>query len=38
MPYISFRDFGRRDFQPVIPRLVDLFNYTISAVKGFEAL
>jgi hypothetical protein len=38
MPYLSFRDFGRRDFQPVIPGLVDLFNYTISVVKGFEAL
>lgn len=38
MPYISFRDFGKRDFQPVIPGLVDLFNYTIGVVKGFEAL
>lgn len=38
MPYISFRDFGRREVQPVIPGLVDLFNYTVDAVKQFAAL
>lgn len=38
MPCISFRDFGRRKIQPVIPGLVDLFNYTVDAVKRFEAL
>ena len=38
MPYISFGDFGRRELQPVIPGLVDLFNYTVDAVNGFEAL
>jgi hypothetical protein len=38
MPYVSFRNFGRGKFQPVIPGLVDLFNYTLDAVKGFKAL
>jgi len=38
MPYISFRDFGRRELQPVIPGLVNLFNYTVDAVNGFRAL
>jgi hypothetical protein len=38
MPYISFRDFGMRELQPVIPGLVNLFNYTVDAVNGFRAL
>jgi hypothetical protein len=38
MPYISFRNFGRREIQPVIPGLVDLFNYTVDTVKRFEAI
>ena len=38
MPYISFRDFGGREFQPVIPGLVDLFNYTVEAIRAFESL
>jgi hypothetical protein len=38
MPYISLRDFGGREFQPVIPGLVDLFNYTVEAIRGFESL
>jgi hypothetical protein len=38
MPYISFRDFGRRKLQPVIPGLTDLFNYTVKVVESFEVL
>jgi hypothetical protein len=37
MPYISFRDFGGRNFRPVIPGLVELFNYTLGAIKQFES-
>jgi hypothetical protein len=37
-PCISFSDFGRREIQPVIPGLTELFNYTVNAIKGFEAL
>lgn len=37
-PYVSFRDFGRREIQPVVPGLTDLFNYTVRTVKAFEAI
>jgi hypothetical protein len=37
-PYISFRNFGRREIQPIIPGLVELFNYAFNTVKRFEAL
>lgn len=38
MPYISFMDFGGRQLQPVIPSLVNLFNYTVEVIRRFEAL
>jgi hypothetical protein len=38
VPYISFKDFGRRKIQPVIPGLTDLFNYTVNAVNEFASL
>ena len=37
-PCISFRNFGRREIEPVIPGLMQLFNYTVDAVKRFESL
>jgi hypothetical protein len=37
-PYVSFRDFGRRELQPVVPGLTDLFNYTVRVVGAFESL
>lgn len=38
MPYISFRDFGTRKIEPVIPGLVELFNHTVKSVKRFEVV
>lgn len=38
LPYISFKDFGRREIQPVIPGLTNLFNYTYTTVNEFAAL
>ena len=38
MPYISFRDFGRREFQPVIPGLVELYNYSLNVANEFKVL
>jgi hypothetical protein len=37
-PCVSFRNFGRREIEPVIEGLMKLFNYTISAVEEFRAL
>jgi hypothetical protein len=37
-PNISFRNFGGKELQPVIPALVDLFNYTVDTVKAFQVL
>jgi len=37
-PYISFRDFGGRTFEPVIPGLVGLYNYTLDVIKEFKIL
>jgi len=37
-PYISFRDFGRREFQPVIPGLVELYNYSLNVANEFKVL
>jgi hypothetical protein len=37
-PSVSFRNFGRREIQPVIPGLTELFNYTVEVVKQFEIL
>jgi hypothetical protein len=37
-PYISFRNFGGRKIQPVIPGLAQLFNYTFKTVSDFAVL
>jgi hypothetical protein len=37
-PCISFRNFGRREIEPVIQGLTKLFNYTVVSVKEFEIL
>jgi len=37
-PYISFRDLGGRTFEPVIPGLVGLYNYTLDVIKEFKIL
>jgi hypothetical protein len=37
-PCISFRTFGRREIKPVSEGLIELFNYTVSAVNEFRAL
>lgn len=37
-PCISFKNFGRREIEPVVSGLTKLFNYTVGAVKGFEAI
>jgi hypothetical protein len=37
-PCISFRDFGRRGVKSVTEGLIELFNYTISAVEDFRAI
>ena len=37
-PCVSFRNFGRREIEPVTEGLIKLFNYTISAVEEFKAL
>src|ERR1035437_1347444 len=37
-PSVSFRNFGRREIEPVTEGLIKLFNYTISAVEEFKAL
>jgi hypothetical protein len=36
VPQIAFKDFGRRTIQPVIPRLMELFNYVVGVVKAFD--
>jgi hypothetical protein len=38
MPQVSFRDFGRRKVEPLIPALVSLYNYTVDVIKAFEVL
>ncbi|MGB9198811.1 MAG: hypothetical protein WCB53_17955 [Terriglobales bacterium] len=35
VPQISFKNFGRREIQPVIEGLMELFNETVMIVKGF---
>jgi hypothetical protein len=37
-PCVSFRNFGRREIEPITEGLIELFKYTISAVKEFRAL
>jgi hypothetical protein len=37
-PCIAFRNFGQRKIEPTIPGLTGLFNYTVSAIKGFESV
>jgi hypothetical protein len=34
-PDIAFRNFGKREIEPVVPALMDLFNYTVNAMRGF---
>jgi hypothetical protein len=36
-PCISFRDFGRREVEPVSEGLIKLFNYTFNTVEAFKA-
>jgi hypothetical protein len=38
VPQISFRNFGRRTIQPVIPGLIELRNYTVSIIAEFAKL
>ncbi len=38
VPQISFRDFGRREIQPVVPGLIDLFNYAVNTIKAFSEI
>jgi hypothetical protein len=35
-PFVSFRNFGRRQIEPVTEGLIKLFNYTISAIGEFR--
>jgi hypothetical protein len=37
-PCIAFRNFGKRKNEPVIPALMNLFNYTANAADGFASL
>ncbi|HEX4019533.1 MAG TPA: hypothetical protein VHX63_00170 [Acidobacteriaceae bacterium] len=37
-PCVSFKNFGRQEIQPVVQGLFNLFNYTVEAIRGFEAL
>jgi hypothetical protein len=36
VPQISFKNFGRRDIHPVVPALIELFNYT-DEVMGYSS-
>jgi hypothetical protein len=36
IPQISFRDFGRRKIQPVVPGLTELYNYVVKVVEAFS--
>lgn len=36
IPQISFRNFGRRKIQPVIPGLTQLYSYVFKVVDGFS--
>jgi hypothetical protein len=38
LPEIAFSDFGRRKIEPVIPGLVQLFNFTTLRMRDFEGL
>jgi hypothetical protein len=38
VPQISFKNFGRRDIHPVVPALIDLFNYTDEVMGYFSKL
>jgi hypothetical protein len=38
VPQISFRDFGRRKIQPVIPGLTELYNYVVKVIDGFAVV
>jgi len=38
LPSIAFRNFGRRDIQPINPGLTQLFNYTVRVVNEFRIL
>jgi hypothetical protein len=38
VPQISFRNFGRRTIQPVIPGLTELYNYVFKVVEGFAVV
>jgi hypothetical protein len=35
-PSVSFRNFGRREIESVIPGLTELFNYTADVMRQFE--
>jgi hypothetical protein len=35
VPQISFREFGRREIQPVIPGLIQLRNYILNVTRQF---
>jgi hypothetical protein len=38
LPRISFKNFGRRTIQPVVPGLIELFNYTVNTIKAFAEM
>jgi hypothetical protein len=37
-PSVSFRNFGRREVESVIPGLTELFNHTVEVIRQFEKL